>query len=187
MDITEKIIGEFASAVKYFINGGFFKLLTGIEKNINYDYIDELSEVYSNDLSKMKFQDPLIFIIKDKKRYDELYIPSKYSKEYKNSKDYLKRIKEILNLPNTVESLLSKIEEKNNNYAITNDNFKKMILLLYRIISNIPVIIMGETGCGKTSLIIKLNQIANNGENTLKIININPEISDVKLCEIMKK
>ena len=62
-----------------------------------------------------------------------------------------------------------------------------MILLLYRIISNIPVIIMGETGCGKTSLIIKLNQIANNGENTLKIININPEISDVKLCEIMKK
>ena len=53
MDITEKIIGEFASAVKYFINGGFFKLLTGIEKNINYDYIDELSKIYNNSLRNM--------------------------------------------------------------------------------------------------------------------------------------
>ena len=61
------------------------------------------------------------------------------------------------------------------------------IILLYRIIANIPVIIMGETGCGKTSLIIKLNQIVNNGETKLKIININPEITDIKLCEIMKE
>ncbi|CAG9322655.1 unnamed protein product [Blepharisma stoltei] len=38
-------------------------------------------------------------------------------------------------------------------YVITPDNFLKMNLIYLRAISNIPIIIMGETGCGKTSLI----------------------------------
>jgi ABC-type cobalamin/Fe3+-siderophores transport system ATPase subunit len=29
----------------------------------------------------------------------------------------------------------------------------KMCIIYLRVVSNIPVIIMGETGCGKTSLI----------------------------------
>ena len=44
---------------------------------------------------------------------------------------------------------------------------------------------MGETGCGKTSLIIKLNQLLNNGKTTLEIININPSITDDKLYLII--
>jgi len=101
-------------------------------------------------------------------------------------------MKELLKIPNEVDrdvgelkSLLSIIEEKDNNYVITNDNFKKMVLLTYRIKANIPVIIMGETGCGKTSLIIKLNQILNNGKITVQIVNIHPGINDELLCEIM--
>ena len=150
----------------------------------------------------MEFPDPLIFIIKERMVYDKLYIPtkdsnkSKDSRIYANSNDYLKRIKEILNLPNYVEkevekdgkklkSLLSIIEEKNNNYVITIDNFKKMVLLIYRIKANVPVILMGETGCGKTALITKLNQILNNGETNVEIINIHPGITDDKLCDIM--
>ena len=70
---------------------------------------------------------------------------------------------------------------------ITNDNFKKLVLIVYRIIANVPVIIMGDTGCGKTSLITKLNQILNNGENTLEIVNIHPGITDDILCQIMEK
>ena len=62
-----------------------------------------------------------------------------------------------------------------------------MVLLVYRIKANIPVIIMGDTGCGKTALITKLNQIINNGDITLKIINIHPGISDEKLCIMMKE
>ena len=83
------------------------------------------------------YPDPLIFIIKDKNNI----IPIKDSKEsekYKNSKDYLNHLKEALDLPNEVEneveindikykSLISIIED--NNYVITNDNFKKMVLL----------------------------------------------------------
>ena len=53
-----------------------------------------------------------------------------------------------------------------------------MILLFYRIKANIPVIIMGETGCGKTFLVIKLNQILNNGEISLRIINIHHGITE---------
>ena len=38
-------------------------------------------------------------------------------------------------------------------YVLTPDNFLKMNLIFIRCISNIPLIIMGETGVGKTSLI----------------------------------
>ena len=62
-----------------------------------------------------------------------------------------------------------------------------MILLVYRIKANIPVIIMGETGCRKTALIIKLNQLLNNGEITVKIINIHSGITDDYLIKKMKE
>ena len=77
-----------------------------------------------------------------------------------------------------------------------------MVLLVYRIIANVPVIIMGDTGCGKTSLITKLNQILNGGKakvstnknlkdnegkTTLYIINIHPGYNDEKLMYEMDK
>lgn len=59
-------------------------------------------------------------------------ISNKKSDEYKNLKNYLKKIKEILNIPIEVDkdlgkqkSFLSIIGEKDNNYVITNDNLKK--------------------------------------------------------------
>ena len=70
---------------------------------------------------------------------------------------------------------------------ITNNNFTKIILLYNRIIADIPVILMGEKGCGKKSLIIKLNQILNNGEITLEIINIHPGITNEYLCKKMEE
>ncbi|KAI5073486.1 hypothetical protein GOP47_0011499 [Adiantum capillus-veneris] len=39
------------------------------------------------------------------------------------------------------------------NYVLTPDNFLKMALVSLRINTRVPVIIMGETGCGKTSLL----------------------------------
>ena len=201
VDVTEQCIEDFSKSTRYFTNGGFAKLLTGIDeidKN-GKDSIDILSDIYENDLAGMTFPDPLIFIIKEKMIYEKLYIPTKDSKDsekYKNSKDYLKRLKEALDLPNEIEneveingikykSLLSIIEDSN--YVITIDNFKKMVLLVYRIKANVPVILMGETGCGKTALVTKLNQILNNGETNVEIINIHPGITDEKLCEFMEK
>ena len=196
-DETEKYIEDFSKCTKYFINGRFCKLLTEIcnnNDNNRKDYISKLSEIYDNDLMNMEYPEPLIFI--NCNNIDKLYIHIKDLS--KNSKDYMKCIKEIFNLPNEVEkdvevdnkmlkSLLSLIEKKNNKYALTNDNFKKMILLIYRIKANVPVILMGENGCGKTALIIKLNQIFNNGEIKVKVINIHPGITDEKICNLMEK
>ncbi|XP_028396105.1 uncharacterized protein LOC114520095 [Dendronephthya gigantea] len=64
----------------------------------------------------------------------------------------------------TQEQLQSKLESvvctkpvvKNNlfpSYALTPDNILKMMLIILRVRANVPVIIMGETGCGKSSLV----------------------------------
>jgi MoxR-like ATPase len=41
-------------------------------------------------------------------------------------------------------------------YVLTPDNFLKMALIALRAEAGVPVIIMGETGCGKTSLLKNL-------------------------------
>ena len=136
----------------------------------------------------MKYSEPLIIVNKEKMIFYKLFSSIK-----NNLKDDLNQIKDALNLPNEVEkekeikgikykSLLSIVED--NNYVITNDNFKKMILIIYRIKPNIPVILMGETGCGKKALIIMLNQILNNGKTNVEIINTST-INDGQLCQFM--
>ena len=192
-NITKNYIKQFTPCTKYFTNGGFAQLLTNPDiNNSGKDYIDKLSNSFEDDVHK-DFETPFIFINKEKMEI-KLYTPSIKSNEYRNSKYYLQKIKEFFNLPNEVDkdvgdkkSLESIIKEKDNNYVITNDNFNKMMLLVYRIKANVPVIIMGDTGCGKTALITKLNQLLNNGEKTIKIINIHPGINDDLLCKIMKE
>ena len=106
----------------------------------------------------------------------------------------MQHLKVILELSNEIEkdvekngikyrSLLSIIEE--NNYII--NNFKKMVVILYRIKENIPVILIRETGFGKATLIIKLNQILNNGKTNVEIINIHQGINDEILYKFMEK
>ena len=71
------------------------------------------------------------------------------------------------------------LEEISGDYVFTADNLIKMILILLRIRSNIPVIMMGETGCGKTSIIRKLSELKNKGnKNKLKILNIHVGTTD---------
>ena len=43
--------------------------------------------------------------------------------------------------------------------AILKDNFIKMALISLRILAQIPVILMGETGIGKTALVKLLSSI----------------------------
>jgi len=62
-----------------------------------------------------------------------------------------------------------------------------MVLILYRIMANIPVILMGETGCGKTGLIRKLYQLKNIGENMApknNTVNLN---STIDIENLIKK
>ena len=165
---------------------------------------EKICEIYDN--YRLKYQDNGQFIEifefqRDEKNQEVI------SKNFKKlviqaanqainpSYKYLKRLKQILYLPNDIEddkdgfkSLLSILKEgSTDNYVITEDNYKKMILLIYRIKANIPVIIMGETGCGKTSLIKKLSQLLNNGDEVVEVINISPAITDKEIIEKMIK
>ena len=99
-----------------------------------------------------------------------------------SQKEFLEELKSILDLDNPVEITNNeKFEKKDrkislmemtSNYVITVDNFIKMCLILIRIRANVPIIMMGETGCGKTSLIRKLSELQNNGKCLLIIDNI---------------
>jgi len=132
-----------------------------------------------------------------KEPYKELNNYSKFEHRM-----FLKEIKEILSIHNPIDK--SEKEEnnksnKNNNnnlktieeivgeYVFTSDNFIKMILILLRIRENIPIIMMGETGCGKTSLIRKLSELINNGESKMKILNIHAGITDQEIIDFLNK
>ena len=52
-----------------------------------------------------------------------------------------------------LDSALEVMQGNFRHYVLTVDNLVKMALIYSRSISNIPIILMGETGCGKTSLI----------------------------------
>ena len=80
------------------------------------------------------------------------------------------------------------LEEITGTYVFTADNFVKMVLILLRIRANIPVIMMGETGCGKTYLIRKLSELLNNGSSKrMKILNIHAGINDKDIIEFLEK
>ena len=49
-------------------------------------------------------------------------------------------------------------------YELTGDNVKKILAIHMRFRSDIPVVIMGETGCGKTRLIRYLCGLQTEGE-----------------------
>ena len=77
--------------------------------------------------------------------------------------------------------------KNNNNLIITNDIFKKMVLISCRIKLNIPVIIMGEQDLVKQTLILKLNKLLNNGKGNLQQINIGQNISNEEIYKIIKE
>ena len=45
--------------------------------------------------------------------------------------------------------------------SITEDNFFKIALIYYRVRAGIPVLLMGETGIGKTALVNLFSTILN--------------------------
>ena len=101
------------------------------------------------------------FYQKEKKYDDDSYEEEEESEEEKVN-DY-KKIE-------ITDTRLKSLFEIAGNYVFTADNYFKMALILLRIRAKIPVIMMGETGCGKTSLIRKLSEMLNNGDkNKMKI------------------
>jgi hypothetical protein len=84
-------------------------------------------------------------------------------------------------LPETLTEAVDRVEP---GYMITTDNLLKMLSIVYRILSDLPVIIMGETGCGKSSLITQLGNIIN---YELYTLNVHGGMSDDDILYWMKE
>lgn len=69
-------------------------------------------------------------------------------------------------------------------YALTPDNLLKMVLIMLRVKANVPVVIMGETGCGKTSLVRYLASIC---EVQFDVMNIHAGVSEREIIDKVYK
>ena len=99
--------------------------------------------------------------------------------------------KEILNMITNFLGVQNLSEQKLNeiigNYVYTADNFIKVILVLLRIRSKVPVIMMGETGCGKTTLIEMAFNLINKGKIPIKKLNIHSGVKDNDIIDFINK
>ena len=123
---------------------------------------------------------------KDKEKIKELPDYKLYSQN-----QFLEELRNIF-INNPLEKIKysdkESLKEIAGNYIFTADNFLKMVLILLKIRANIPVIIMGETGCGKTSLIRKLSEIKHGGnKDKIKILNIHCGTTDNDICDFIYK
>ena len=74
---------------------------------------------------------------------------------------------------------------KQTKYILTADNFLKMLLIIMRARCGVPIVIMGETGCGKTSLVRFLaTEIMQEG---FEVINFHAGIKEYHILEKMEE
>lgn len=67
--------------------------------------------------------------------------------------------------------------------TILKDNFIKMALISLRIRAKVPIILMGQTGIGKTALVKLLTSIM---DQKFYILNIHAGITDKKIIKFVK-
>ena len=145
------------------------------------EYIFNFLDFEEDKVLKKQYDAPLIFKTKDK--YIEINISDEEVKE-KKLEYFISNLKKIMSLDESIEEIKKMIGE----YKITEDNYKKMILILFRIFTNIPVILMGETGCGKTELIRQLIKMLNKGKEEFLIIKtMHSGIKESEIIEIIKE
>ena len=106
----------------------------------------------------------------------------------KNLKSYDDKeiFKMLLNFLDVKGKTEKELKEIIGNYVYTADNFIKVILILLRIRANVPVIMMGETGCGKTTLIEMAYKLINKQNIPIKKLNIHSGITDNDIIKFIK-
>ena len=156
-----------------------YKLSTGEEKKDLPDYSKGDHKFYLKQLKnilglpEMLFDEQEILELNRKIREE--------TKEELDSSIYDEDINEDRKL------YMEKLAKKNGNYIYTRDNFIKTVIILLKIKASIPVILMGETGCGKTSLLKMLSIFMNKGSEKMKTKNIHTGTDEEDIINFMKK
>jgi len=97
----------------------------------------------------------------------QIYNPSQRMEltDFKSLKheEFIEKIKILFSLNTMSEKDIKEVCEKNGNYIFVSDNYIKMVRILLNIEAKIPVILMGETGVGKTKLLEILSTLYEKG------------------------
>jgi len=176
------------SLVTLFIENIYSKRLKEKEisrnNKIENKKIDNLCNFFNfnEDDIKIEYKSPIIFNTKNE--YLEINISDKEIKG-KDINYFILNLKRIMSLEKSEEE----IKEVIGNYKIIADNYKKMILILFRLFANIPIVLQGEAGCGKTQLInILMKMINKDKENkNLLIKYIDPNTKENEIFEVIEK
>ena len=90
-----------------------------------------------------------------------------------------------LTSPNKQEKILEFFREHLiDSFVFTADNFAKLIMILIRLRANVPVILMGETGCGKTFLIRTMSQLSG---TEMKILNVHAGTTEKDIINFLQE
>ena len=110
--------------------------------------------------------------------------------KHMNHDKLLEEVKKVFNLNSiSLDELKEKCKELGN-YIFVSDNFIKMIRILLNIEARIPVILMGETGVGKTKLIemlVLLYDLSKKRKHELKVLQIHAGITDKDIVSFFDK
>ena len=109
--------------------------------------------------------------------------------DYKNMnhEDFLEQIKILFSLDNMSLEQLKSLCEKLGNYIFVADNFIKMVRILLNIQAKIPVILMGETGVGKTKLLEMLATLYGHGNLRWERLQIHAGTTDEKIVSFLEE
>jgi len=112
-----------------------------------------------------------------------------YKKKLRNFRDFNSNeiFEQLLSFLNVSGLDETKQKEILGSYVYTPDNFIKVILIRMRLRVKIPVILMGETGCGKTTLIEMVSKLINKGKIYVKKMNIHAGIVDKDIINFFEK
>ena len=108
--------------------------------------------------------------------------------DYKNlsHEEFLEQIRIIFDFKKLSVKDLKEICIKSGNYIFVADNFIKMVRILLNIEAKIPVILMGETGVGKTKLLEMLATLYGGGTPNWHKLQIHAGITDQKIVEFIE-
>ena len=168
--------------------------------NENKD-IFNLEKIKSNLVLVNKDGESLSIISNSKKNESEnkilksLYNLQNYNSE--NSKDLidyknlnlesiLNQIKILFSLDRLSINAIKQLCVNLGNFIFVPDNFIKIALILLKIEAKVPVILMGDTGTGKTKLLEMFATLYNKGINKMKTIKLHSDINDEQIIEFIK-
>ena len=101
--------------------------------------------------------------------------------------EFLDEIKKLFSLDSISKEQLKQICIKAGNYIFVCDNFIKIVRILLNIEAKIPVILMGETGVGKTKILEMISTLYGKGKLNWKKLEIHAGTTDEDIVAFIEK